>query len=100
MDTSTRNQAGRAAETKSFYAMFSDFLRKYRVAVIGVFAALVIAGAAIAIIAAVNDATAMASSARAEKLLEDYSSYASESDEAKKAELEASIKATMINANP
>jgi len=94
MDSSTRSKAGRENETKSFYASFSDFLRKYRFAFIGAFAALVIAAAAIAIFSEAADSAAEASTARAEKLIEDYTSYLSESDEAKKSALEAEIAAT------
>lgn len=95
MDARTGNQAGRAAEKKSFYASLSDFLRTYRLAVIGLFAALVIAAAAIAIASAVGESAAEASTARAEKLIEDYTSYLSESDEAKKAARESEITATI-----
>ncbi len=95
MDASSRSQQGRATETKSFYASFSDFLRKYRIAVIGAFAALIVAAAALAIFSAVNDKAAEASMGKAETLIDGYSAYISETDEAKKAELEASIAASV-----
>lgn len=92
MDVSSRNkQAGKAEEKKSLYTSFSDFLRKYRVAIIGIFSAIVLAFVALVVIDAVQEGAATASTARVEKLLDVYSSYKGETDSAKKAELEKSI---------
>jgi len=94
MDATTRAQAGRSAEKKTFYTRLSDFLRKFRVIIIAAFAAIVLAIAVIAIVSAINEGAANASSARAEKLVDDYDAYLGESDQAKKAELEKAVLAS------
>jgi tetratricopeptide (TPR) repeat protein len=94
MDAATRTANGRTAEKKTLYVKLSDFIRKFRVALIAALAAIVLAIAAIAAVSAIKDSAVKASAARAEKLLEDYSAYAGQSDAAKKAELEKALLAS------
>jgi tetratricopeptide (TPR) repeat protein len=94
MDASPRSPKAKSSEKKTLYVKFSDFLRKYRAIVLIVFGAAVLAVLGVAAGTMIKDARLKASTSSLEKLDADYSTYASEQDQAKKAELEKSLVAS------
>jgi tetratricopeptide (TPR) repeat protein len=91
MDTSARPTKAKSSEKKTFYVKFSDFLRKYRMIVLIIFGAALVAVVGVAVSTAIKDSQLKASTASLEKLDADYSTYSSEQDPAKKADLEKSF---------
>lgn len=81
-------------DQKSLYLKFGDFLRKYRIIVLAVFGAAVLAVIGVAVGTAIKDGQTKASAASLEKLEADYSIYASEQDATKKAELGKTLTAS------
>jgi tetratricopeptide (TPR) repeat protein len=95
MDNPARSSKAKAEEKKkTFYARFADFLRKYRIAVLALFGAAVLAVVCVAIVTVIKDSSVKASTARLEKLDADYEAYSSEQDAAKKDALEKTLLAT------
>jgi tetratricopeptide (TPR) repeat protein len=90
-NAAARAPKAKATEKKSLYAKLADFLRRFRVVIISVFGAAILAVVAVAAISAINSAQLKASAASLEKLEADYSSYSTEQDQAKKAELQKSF---------
>jgi tetratricopeptide (TPR) repeat protein len=88
MDSPARSPKAKAGEKKTPYTKFADFLRKYRVFVIGAFVAAMLALVGIAAATMLSDQAVKASTSGMEKLDADYASYSAEQDQAKKAELE------------
>ncbi len=95
MDNPARSPKAKAPEKKTPYMKFHDFLRKYRVFVLGAFAAAMLALIGVAIGTAISDAAVKAATAGLERLDTDYSAYQSEQDAAKKAELEKALLASI-----
>ena len=91
MEASPRTSKAANAEKKTPYVILSDFLRKYRLAVIGLFGAAVLAVIVVAVVTAISESQIAASAAVSEKLDTDYATYEAESDQAKKADLEKSF---------
>jgi tetratricopeptide (TPR) repeat protein len=94
MDSRARFPKAKPAEQKTPYERFSEFLRRFRLLILALFGAIVLAIIAIAVIQAIGDAQLNASTASAEKLDADYAAYRSEQDQAKKADLEKSFLAS------
>jgi tetratricopeptide (TPR) repeat protein len=92
MESSARPPKAKSEEKKKTpYVKFGEFLRKYRVPVLVVFGAGVLAVLAVAAGTAITDSALKASTARLEKLDADYQSYSSEQDTTKKAALEKAL---------
>jgi tetratricopeptide (TPR) repeat protein len=91
MDASARPPKVKSSEKKTLYVKLSDFLRKYRVIVLIIFGAALVAVIGVAVGTAIKDSQLKASTASLEKLDADYSAYSSEQDQAKKADLEKSF---------
>jgi tetratricopeptide (TPR) repeat protein len=79
------------SEQKTLYVTLSDFLRNNRVAVLILFAVIVLAVIGVAVGTAIKDGQTKAAAASLEKLDADYAAYSSEQDATKKAELEKSF---------
>lgn len=82
------------AEQKTLYVKFSDFLRNNRVAVLILFAVVVLAVVGVAVGTAIKDGQTKASASSLEKLEADYAAYSSEQDATKKADLEKAFLAS------
>jgi tetratricopeptide (TPR) repeat protein len=91
MDSPAYSPKAKAAEKKTTYMKFADFLRKYRMVLFIAFGAAMLALLGVAIVTIVNDSTLKASTTRMEKLDADFAAYEAEQDKAKKVELEKSI---------
>jgi len=91
MDNSAHSPKAKAVEKKTPYMKFHDFLRKYRVFVLGIFGAAMLALIGIAVATAISDAAVKAATASMEKLDASYSAYEAEQDQAKKADLEKAL---------
>jgi tetratricopeptide (TPR) repeat protein len=96
MDSNVHAPKAKAAEKKTLYVKFSDFLRKYRVIVLAIFGAALIALIGITVVTAISDAAVKASTSAMEKLDADYAAYSAEQDQSKKADLE---KAFVVSAD-
>jgi tetratricopeptide (TPR) repeat protein len=94
MDASPASSKAKSHEKKTLYVKFADFLRKHRVVVLSVFGVAVLAVVGVAAATMIKDSRLNASTASLEKLDADYSTYASEQDQAKKAELEKAFLAS------
>ncbi len=89
MDSPARPPKAKPEEKKKTpYLMFADFLRKYRVPVLVVFAVAVLVVLGVLVGTMIHDSAVNASTTRLEKLDADFSAYSGEQDQAKKAELE------------
>jgi tetratricopeptide (TPR) repeat protein len=95
MDNAARSPKAQAEEKKRLAHHVSDFLRKYRVVLLGVLAAVVLAIIAIAVWTAVNSAGLKASTAAIEKVEDELQAWQAEQDTAKKAELEKGLTASL-----
>jgi tetratricopeptide (TPR) repeat protein len=91
MDNPAHSPKAKAGEKKTPYMKFHDFLRKYRILVLGVFGAAMLALIGVAAGTMISDSAVKASTAAMEKLDSDYSNYESEQDKAKKADLEKAL---------
>jgi tetratricopeptide (TPR) repeat protein len=94
MDNPAHSPKAKAGEKKTPYMKFHDFLRKYRVIVLGVFGAAMLALIGVAIGTMISDAVKAATTSM-EKLDSEYAAYESEQDQAKKAELEKTFLASV-----
>jgi tetratricopeptide (TPR) repeat protein len=95
MDNPTRPPKGRPDERKKTTSMkFAEFLRKYRIPILVVFGLAILAVLGVAIGTWIQGESLKTSTARLEKLESDYSAYSSETDAAKKADLEKSLLAS------
>jgi tetratricopeptide (TPR) repeat protein len=94
MDNPARSP--KAKEKKTIYVKFSDFLRKYRILVLALFGAALLALIGIAVGTALSDASLKASTSSMEKLDADYAAYSTEQDQTKKTDLE---KAFLVSAD-
>jgi tetratricopeptide (TPR) repeat protein len=83
-----KKPAKRDGEKKSFSEKLSDFLRANRVTLFVILGAVLVAVASVAIVSGVKSSQANASSSRIDALSADLSTWSSEQDAAKKAELE------------
>lgn len=88
MDNPERTPKVKSLEKKTPYMKFSDFLRKYRVLVLSLFGAALVALIGIAVATAISDAVIKSSTSSMEKLDADYAAYSAEQDKAKKTDLE------------
>jgi tetratricopeptide (TPR) repeat protein len=88
MDNSARSPKAKSGEKKTPYMKFHDFLRKYRVLVLGVFGAAMLALIGVAVGTGISDAAVNAATSSLEKLDADYAVLGAEQDQAKKADLE------------
>jgi tetratricopeptide (TPR) repeat protein len=96
MESPARSPKTKSAEKpKTPYVKFAEFLRKYRLPVLIVFGAGLLAVLGVAVGTAISDSALKASTAKLEKLDSDYQAYASEQDAAKKADLEKTLLATV-----
>jgi tetratricopeptide (TPR) repeat protein len=84
-----------AEKKKTLYVKFGDFLRKYRVIILALFGAALLAIIGVAVGTMIKSARINASSESAQKLDADYQAYASEANETKKAELEKTFLASV-----
>ncbi len=92
MDSPARPPKAKPEEKKkTAYHRFADFLRKYRVPILALAAAALVAAIAVGIGTAISSAAVEASTARLEKLDADYQAYSGEADSAKKAELKKGL---------
>jgi tetratricopeptide (TPR) repeat protein len=92
MESPARPPKAKSEEKKKTpYVKFAEFLRKYRVPVLVVFGAGLLAVLVIAAGTAIMDSALKASTARLEKLDADYQAYSGEQDAAKKAALEKTL---------
>ena len=91
MKTSNHAPDKRNGEKKRFSEIFDDFLRKNRKLLLVICIVLLSAVATIAIVTAVNNSQASASTIRVEKLSADFATWSSEQDATKKAELEKKL---------
>lgn len=96
MDSTANSPKARPSEKKKTpYVKFAEFLRKYRVPVLAVFGAAILAVLAIAVGTAIKDSAVKASTTRLEKLDADFAAYSGEQDATKKAALEKALIASI-----
>jgi tetratricopeptide (TPR) repeat protein len=91
MDSHDKSPRAKPAEKKTAYTRFANFLRKYRIAVLSVFGAAILALIAIAAFTFASDHALKSATAAMEKMEADYAAYDGEKDQAKKAELEKAL---------
>jgi tetratricopeptide (TPR) repeat protein len=94
MDSPVRSPKAKAGEKKTLYVGFHDFLRKYRVVILAVFGAALLALIGVAVGTAISEAAITASTSSMEKLDADYAAYNGEQDATKKADLEKAFLAS------
>jgi tetratricopeptide (TPR) repeat protein len=94
MDSPARSPKAKATEKKTPYTRFADFLRKYRVYVLAVFGAGLLALIGVAVGTMLSDAAVKASTASMEKLDAAFASYSTEQDQTKRADLEKAFLAS------
>jgi tetratricopeptide (TPR) repeat protein len=88
MDNLEHGLKAKSLEKKTPYVKFSDFLRKYRVLVLAIFGAALVALIGITVVTVINDGIIKSSTSSMEKLDADYAVYTAEQDKSKKTELE------------
>lgn len=93
MDSASRSSKAKAAaeEKNRFSTIVSDLLRKYRVFLLGLLAAVVLAVIVVAVWTAISEARAKASTVAIEKVEDDLTAYQGEQDATKKASLQKSL---------
>jgi tetratricopeptide (TPR) repeat protein len=94
MDSPTQSPRSKPAEKKTPYMKFSDFLKKYRLAVLIAFGIAMLALIGVAVATVISSSTLKASTASMEKMDADFAAYESEKDQAKKTELEKEVVAS------
>ncbi|HTX71759.1 MAG TPA: tetratricopeptide repeat protein [Rectinemataceae bacterium] len=97
MDTASRSPKAKAAaeEKKHISHHVADFLRKYRVVLLGILAAVVLVIIGVAVWTAISDSRAKSSTLAIEKAEDAFSAYQAESDQTKKPELEKQLLASL-----
>jgi tetratricopeptide (TPR) repeat protein len=93
MNNVARSPKAKEHEKKAASQRISDFLRKYRTVLLAVLGAIVLAVIAIALWSWIHGAAVKSSTASMEKVEADYTTWSSEQDAVKKAELEKTIAA-------
>jgi tetratricopeptide (TPR) repeat protein len=91
MTNQTRPQREQNQEKKTASEALGDFLRKYRLPLLGTLGAIVAVTIAIAVGTGVHQARIRTSTLRVEKIESDFESWSSEAEETRKAALETSI---------
>jgi tetratricopeptide (TPR) repeat protein len=91
MSNASRSPKGQDQEKSSLSLKISDFLRKYRIVLLAVLGAAVLAIVVVALWSTIHGSAVKASTAKIEKLDDDIAAYSAEQDQAKKAELEKAI---------
>jgi len=97
MDSASRSSKAKAAaeEKNRVTNLVSDFLRKYRVILLGVLAAVVLAVIVVAIWTAISEGQAKTATIGIEKAEDALAAYQGEQDQSKKADLEKNLLASL-----
>jgi tetratricopeptide (TPR) repeat protein len=94
MDSAPRSPKAQAEEKKTFAHRVADFLRKHRKALIVALGVALAAVIGVSVWTTVQAAAVRNSSARVEKLADDFLAYRGEQDQAKKTDLEKALAAS------
>jgi tetratricopeptide (TPR) repeat protein len=95
MSNVARAPKAQEQDKSSLSLKISDFLRKYRIVLLAVFGAALLAVIVVALYSAIHGSAVKASATRIEKIEDDFAAYYGEEDQAKKAELEKAIGASL-----